>query len=129
MEVCQTKRLKIRHFNEDDAGFILKLLNEESFIKNIGDKKVRCAEDAINYLRNGPVANYKKFGFGLNLVSLKDSNTPIGMCGLLKRNELEHPDLGYALLSEYCSKGYAQEASISVLKNVNDKKQYRHTSI
>jgi len=121
MEVCQTERLKIRHLSEGDSEFILKLLNEKSFIENIGDKEVRNIDDAINYLQNGPISSYKKFGYGLNILTLKDSNTPIGMCGLLKRDELEHPDLGYALLPEYCSKGYAQEASLSVLIDVNKK--------
>ncbi|WP_371195593.1 GNAT family N-acetyltransferase [Glaciecola sp. SC05] len=113
--VCETERLVVREFKVADAAFIICLLNDSSFIQNIGDKNVRSHIDAIAYLKEGPMASYQGFGFGLNLVSLKHGMVPIGMCGLLKRNELEHPDLGYAFLPEFCAKGYAFEASKSVL--------------
>jgi len=114
--VCETERLSIRQFNTNDTVFIIRLLNEESFIRNIADKQVRTNTDAINYLNNGPISSYEVYGFGLNLVQLKDTGTPIGMCGLLKREELDHPDIGYALLPEFCGKGYANEAASSILK-------------
>ncbi len=115
-KVCETERLFIRQFNTNDTEFIIRLLNEESFIRNIADKKIRTNTDAINYLNSGPISSYEVYGFGLNLVVLKDTGTPIGMCGLLKRAELDHPDIGYALLPEFCGKGYANEAALSVLK-------------
>ena len=74
------------------------------------------SDDAIKYLANGPMASYKEHGFGLNIVCLKSNNTPIGMCGLLTRSDFEYTDLGYAFLPEYCGKGFAQEASLAVLK-------------
>jgi len=112
----KTKRLYIREFNLDDTTFIIELLNQASFIRNIGDKMVRTQVDAIEYLNEGPIASYRRHGFGLNAVLLEGSNTPIGMCGLLKRDELSHPDLGYALLPAFCSKGYALEAAQAVLQ-------------
>ncbi|NMP16316.1 GNAT family N-acetyltransferase [Thalassotalea sp. Y01] len=115
MLVAQTSRLIIRHFNHQDTDFIINLLNQPSFINNIGDKQVRNHSDAINYLNSGPIASYQTYGFGLNMVQLKHDNTPIGMCGLLKRPELAHPDLGYALLPEHWRKGYIEEASHAVL--------------
>lgn len=118
--VCETERLYIRQFNAQDTEFIVQLLNDESFIKNINDKKVRTDADALNYLVNGPLASYENYGFGLSLVLLKKTKAPIGMCGLLKREELDHPDLGYALLPEFCGKGYAHEASFSLLKEEMD---------
>lgn len=114
--VCETERLIIRQFNLNDAEFIVRLLNEESFIRYIADKNVRTHADAIFYLTTGPILGYQVHGFGLNLVQLKDSETPIGMCGLLKRDELSYPDLGYAFLPEFCGKGYANEAAESVLQ-------------
>jgi RimJ/RimL family protein N-acetyltransferase len=112
-----TKRLIIRHVCESDHEFFLTLLNEESFIKNIGDKGVRNKCDAINYLSEGPIASYEEHGFGLNIVCLQGSYTPIGMCGLLKRADFDYADLGYAFLPEYCGQGFAQEASLAVLKD------------
>ena len=112
----ETDRLVIRSFRLDDAAFIVRLLNEESFIRNIADKNVRTKADAMNYLTNGPMLSYQENGFGLNLVQLKESATPIGVCGLVKRKELDHPDLGYAFLPEFWGKGYAREAASSVLR-------------
>lgn len=114
--VCETARLVIRHFELRDAEFIVRLLNEEAFIRCIGDKKVRTKKDAIHYLSNGPMLSYKVNGFGLNMVELKETHTQIGMCGILKRPELDSPDLGYAFLSQYHSNGYAREAASEVMK-------------
>lgn len=115
MKIIETERLIIRHLEAKDAEFILELLNEPAFIHFIADRGVRTTEDALNYIANGPVASYKQFGFGLFLVELRDSGTPIGMCGLLKRDTLEDVDIGYALLERYWSKGYAYEAAAAVL--------------
>ncbi|WED25621.1 GNAT family N-acetyltransferase [Vibrio sp. DW001] len=113
--VCKTERMIIRQFNLDDADFIVRLLNNESFIRYIADKNIRTHADAMNYLTTGPISSYQTHGFGLNLVQLKGTKTPIGMCGLLKRESLVFPDLGYAFLPEFCGKGYASEAAESVL--------------
>ena len=113
--VCETDRLIVRHFQLEDAEFVVRLLNEKSFIRYIADKNVRTRIDAENYLLNGPFDSYQSFGFGLNLVALKNTGKPIGMCGLLKRPELDHPDIGYAFLSEFCGKGFAYEATGSII--------------
>ncbi|WP_298439259.1 GNAT family N-acetyltransferase [uncultured Ferrimonas sp.] len=115
MVLCESERLLIRQFQAEDAKFIVELLNQESFIRYIADKQVRTEADAIRYLEEGPWASYQQYGFGLNVVQLKGCNTPIGMCGLLKRPELDFPDLGYAFLPQYCGQGYALEAAQIVL--------------
>src|SRR5262245_49562377 len=83
--VAETPRLILRRLTLDDAEFILRLLNEPSFLEFIGDKGVRTLEDACNYLLNGPIATYEAFGFGLYHTRLKHDDTPIGMCGLVRR--------------------------------------------
>ena len=117
----QTERLLLRSFTIDDAEFILTLLNEPSFLRYIGDKKVRNLDDARQYILNGPVASYERHGFGLCLVELRKSHTPIGMCGLLKRDELPDPDIGFALLPDFWSKGFAFEASTAVLDDARER--------
>ena len=111
MKILETERLVLRQLTTDDAGFILELLNDPSFIRNIGDRNVRNIEDACSYIVNGPVTSYIKNGFGLYLVLLKETNESIGMCGLIKRDGLEDVDIGYALLPRFWSKGYAVEAA------------------
>jgi RimJ/RimL family protein N-acetyltransferase len=115
MIVCETERLRIRRLSFDDAAFILRLLNEPSFLQNIGDRGVRTLDDARDYLRNGPMASYEQFGFGLFRVELKESGEPIGMCGLLQRDYLDAPDIGFAYFPEYGSKGYAHEAAAAMM--------------
>src|SRR5689334_22505860 len=117
MVVPQTERLLLRQFTVDDAQFILNLLNEPSFLRYIGDKKVRNLEDARQYILNGPIASYERNGFGLLLVELKETHTPLGMCGLLKREELPDADIGFAFLPAYWNKGFAFEASAAVLQD------------
>ncbi len=116
MTILETERLIIRELVDSDAPFILQLLNEPSFIYYIGDKGVRTLEDARQYILNGPVLSYERNGFGLYLVSLRDNDTPIGMCGLIKRDELPDPDIGFAYLPDYWSKGFGFEAASAVLK-------------
>jgi len=123
MTVLETERLSLRRLTVDDAEFILALLNEPSFLRYIGDKKVRNLDDARQYILNGPVGSYERHGFGLNCVELRESHTPIGMCGLLKRDELPDPDIGFALLPDFWSKGFAFEAAQAVLKDARERLQ------
>src|SRR6266545_5959386 len=111
LTVLETERLLLRQFSTEDAEFILALLNDPSFIRNIGDKGARTIDDANSYILNGPVASYAKNGFGLYLAKLKETNESIGMCGLIKRDTLEDVDIGYAFLPRFWSKGYAVEAA------------------
>ena len=121
MPTFVTERLLLRRLTVDDAQFILTLLNEPSFLRYIGDKKVRNVEDARQYILNGPVASYDRNGFGLNLVELRDAHTPIGMCGLLKRDELPDPDIGFAFLPDFWNKGFAFEAASAVLEDARER--------
>ncbi len=107
----ETARLRLREFSEDDAPFVLQLLNEPSFHEFIGDRGVRTLEDAKRYLREGPIASYRLNGHGLMHLALRTNDQPIGMCGLVRRDTLPSPDIGFALLPEYWNQGYVTEAA------------------
>lgn len=107
----ETERLQLREFTLTDAPYMLRQLNEPSFIENIADRGVRTLEQAEAYLQNGAMASYQNSGFGFWAVIEKSSKQIIGMCGLVKRDNLPHPDLGYAFLPEYFGHGYAFEAT------------------
>jgi RimJ/RimL family protein N-acetyltransferase len=115
VEIIATERLRLRPLQSSDAAFVLSLLNEPSFIQFIGDRKVRSLEQAREYIANGPAASYEQFGYGLLLVELKESHTPIGMCGLVQRNYLPDADIGFAFSPAYWSQGYAREAAHAAL--------------
>jgi RimJ/RimL family protein N-acetyltransferase len=110
-----TERLLLRRLSAADAPFILRLLNEPSWLQNIGDRGVRTVGDAQRYIETGPLEMYERLGLGLFLVRLTVSGEPIGTCGLLKRDTLEDVDLGFAFLPEYWGNGYAREASAAVM--------------
>lgn len=116
MIVLETERLRLRWLTLDDAPFIIELVNDPSFIRFIGDKGVRTIADAEKYILNGPVASYEQYGYGLYATELKDDSVPIGICGILKRETLPHPDIGFAFLPAYWKQGYAFEAAVAVMK-------------
>ena len=114
MAVVTTARLVIRDLTLEDAAFIVALLNDPAFIQNIGDRGVRTEADARAYLTAGPLASYARHGFGLRAVTLADTGEAIGICGLLRRDELPEPDLGFAFLPQHRARGYGFEAASAV---------------
>jgi len=125
LPTLETARLLLSPLTGEDAGFILELLNEPALLRDIGDKGVRTRADAQAYLATGPLDSYRQHGFGLLRVSLKHSGEPIGICGLLKRDILELPDLGYALLERHWSNGYAIEAATAVMTDAQERLRLR----
>jgi RimJ/RimL family protein N-acetyltransferase len=115
MKVLETERLFLSHLTLADASFMLELMNEPEFIEFVADRGLRTEADAALYLAQKILPFYEKFGFGLWRVDLKDSGSPIGICGLLKRDTLDHPDVGFSILKRFCQKGYAYEAAAAVL--------------
>jgi RimJ/RimL family protein N-acetyltransferase len=111
LKILETDRLILRQLTLADAVFILELLNEPAWIQFIGDRHIHTPDDARGYISDRIIASYEKNSFGLWAVDLKETNKPIGMCGLIKRDSLEDVDIGYAILSKYWAKGYATEAA------------------
>lgn len=111
------ERLAIRPFTEDDAAFILELVNDAEWLRFIGDKQVRCLDDARRYLREGPMAMWTRHGHGLCCVERASDGVAIGMCGLIKRDSLDDVDLGFAFLPAARGQGYAREAAAATLEH------------
>ncbi len=111
-----TPRLRLRHLRLEDAAFILGLLNEPEFIRNIGDRGIRTVEGARGYISSDTVSGYHKSGLGLYLIELKEDGTAIGVCGLLKRDYLQDVDVGFALSQAFFGRGYALEAAQAMMR-------------
>lgn len=118
--ILETERLLLRLFTIDDTKFIIELVNSRGWIENIGDRNIKTDERAREYIENRILNNYKANGFGLWLVAMKNDKTPIGMCGILKRDNLENPDIGFAFLPEFMGKGFAFEAANSTMAFAKD---------
>ena len=113
--LLETERLRLRHLSaQADAAFLVRLLNDPSFIRNIGDRGVRTEQDASRYVTDGPAASYARHGFGLYRVELRADREPLGICGLVQRDYLEDPDIGFAFLPEYGRRGYGLESASAV---------------
>ena len=117
MIVLETDRLALRRVEPEDAGFMYELMNDPGWLEHIGDRGIRGIEDARNYIRDRLQSQYLRLGYGLNLVELKDSSTPIGLCGLVKRDWLEDVDVGFAFLPQFRGRGYALEAAGATLEH------------
>jgi len=113
--IC-TERLSIQPLSLSDADFIIDLMNTPTWLKAIGDRQIHTVNDAREYLRNGPIAMQRRNGFSLYRVSLLIEETPIGICGLIKRDSLPEVDLGFAFLPDYEGLGYAFESAQAVME-------------
>lgn len=117
MIVLTTERLVLRHLRAEDADFILALVNDPDWLRYIGDRGIRTADDARGYIATGPVDMYARLGFGLYAVELRGEGTPIGICGLIRRDWLEEVDLGFAFLPRFRGAGYAFEAAAATVEH------------
>lgn len=120
--ILSTSRLTLRLLAPADAPFIMELVNQPSWLRNIGERNVRSLDDAVGYIEKGPMASYARHGFGLWCVERTADGTPVGMCGLLKRDYLEIPDIGFAYLERHQGQGYGKEAAAATLA-------YAHTTL
>lgn len=116
----QTHRLTMRPFTTGDTAFILELLNSPGWLRFIGDRNVKTETDAKMYLENGPIKSYSENGYGLCMVERTSDAKPIGMCGIIRRDNLEHPDIGFAFLPGFQNQGYAFEMASATLKHAQD---------
>jgi ribosomal-protein-alanine N-acetyltransferase len=110
-----TERLELREAELSDGPFIFELMNSPGWLQFIGDRGINTLVDAENYIQKSLIDNYKKLGFGLYLLRLKNEGAPVGICGFVQRDYLVSPDLGFAVLPAYEGKGYAYEACQALL--------------
>lgn len=120
-QITATDRLWIQEAEVADTKFILDLLNSPSWIAHIGDRGVKTEKQAQGYIKNSLTASYKKHGFGLFKMILKTEDTPIGLCGFLQRDYLNHPDIGFAILPEFEGNGYTYEACMALMEHARHK--------
>lgn len=133
MPLPRTARLQFDVLSLDDAPFILELVNEPGWLQHIGDRQIHTLEAAAAYVRNGPMTSHARHGFGLDRISRSDTGEVVGLCGLLQRDYLDAPDIGYAFLQRQAGSGFATEAALAVLDHANQmlglRKVYALTSL
>jgi len=125
MLVLSTERLRLRWANLQDADFVLDLLNQPSWIANIGDRNVRTLEQAEDWIAARLVMAYRTQGFGFWIVERSTDGERLGICGLTKRDTLPEVDVGYAFLPVHWGRGYAREAAAACLAHGRDRLHLR----
>lgn len=115
-----SERLRLRWMTEADAAFCLSIWNDPDFIRYVGDRGIRTLDQAIDAMRGGMLRLYREFGYGPYIVTRDVGGPPLGLCGLFRRENLDHPDIGYALLPQHCGSGYAFEAADAVMQHARE---------
>lgn len=119
--VLTTERLELRWLTPDDAAMMLAVWNDPAFLRYVGDRGIRTLDQARAAIEAGPLGLYGRYGYGPFRLRLRDRCVDVGICGLFRRDTLDEPDLGFAILPDYCGQGLGYESSVAVLDHV------RHT--
>jgi len=115
-----TDRLELRWLTLDDAPLMLAVWNDPAFVRYVADRGIRTLEQARAAIEAGPLRLYAEYGYGPFRVRRREDGVDMGICGLFRRDGLEEPDIGFAILPDYCGKGYGFEASAAVLEHARD---------
>ena len=108
--ILVTERLLLRKLTLTDAPFILKLVNDPSWLQYIGDKNVHSLKDAEQYILEKILNHYELHGFGFYLVVTKNNKTPIGITGFINRASMDAIEVGFAFISSATGNGLDESA-------------------
>lgn len=117
-----TERLILERLSENDINFIIELVNTDGWIKFIGNRNIHTIETAIAYIQKIKANPNIKYW----TVKIKETMQPIGLVTLIKRDYLEHPDIGFAFLLDFLNKGYAYEGTSAILTHLIQNKSLTH---
>lgn len=106
----ETTRLRLRLFTHDDLPVMHKLNTDPDVIR-YADDPAKDMDESRQRLENGPLLDYKKYGYGRFAVELKETGEVIGFCGIKYLPEIDLPEVGYRYLKEYWGKGIGTEAA------------------
>lgn len=115
-----SERLTLQLVAESDHAFVTDIVNSKGWLEFIGDRHVHSEDDARNYIRK--ILATPDFFYWV--VRLKEEQTPIGIVSFIKRNYLDHFDIGFAVLPGFERAGYAFEAASALLAEVGRSKEH-----
>ncbi|MDH6017076.1 GNAT family N-acetyltransferase [Vibrio splendidus] len=126
MQAVETARLRLRMITPQDAAFIQRLYSTEDFLRYIGDKEITDTDKAVEYIENNILKMHQEKGVCLLMVEIKESSTPIGVCGLIKRDTLEAYDIGYGFVPAVYGQGFALEAAQAIIEQAKHNADIDH---
>lgn len=122
MSAIHTSRLKLTPLSGEDAGFIQELVNTEGWLRFIGNRNIHSKVDAEAYIQR--ILDHPDIQYWV-VRPLPEEN-PAGIITFIKRDYLEHHDIGFAFLPTFSGHGYAQEATEAVLDHLTRVHGLRH---
>ncbi len=118
--LIETERLRLRAVTVDDSQLMLSVWNDPEFIRHVADRGIKSEEAARDAIRDGAAKLFEDYGYGPYCMQIRESGEMIGICGLFKRENLEYPDLGFAVLPDFRARGYLFEAARAVIEYARD---------
>lgn len=112
--ILETDRMMIREWREEDVDQIAPIYADPQVMQFLGSGKTCTLEQTkkiIVYCND----YYRKNGFGILPVVLKETNSVIGHCGLQYLDKTPEIEIDYALAKDYWGRGLATEAAKAVL--------------
>jgi RimJ/RimL family protein N-acetyltransferase len=106
----ETTRLRLRLFTHDDLQ-VMYILGTDPDIIKYADTPAKDMEEVRQRLEQGPLADYKKYGYGRFAVELKEIGEVIGFCGIKYLPEIDLPEVGFRYMKEYWGRGIGTEAA------------------
>lgn len=118
-ELLTTESLLIREITVEDVPRLYELYADESitrYMEPLFPTRQQEEEYTRAYINN----IYHFYGYGMWLITLKESGEVIGRAGLEYKEGTEGLELGFMLGKEYQHKGYAFEACKAILDYARD---------
>lgn len=108
--ILETERLYLRKLEQSDFEALCKILKDE---ETMYAYEGAFDDSEVQEWLNRQIARYKKYGFGLWAVVLKENGEVIGQCGLTMQpwKNTEVLEIGYLFQRSYWHCGYATEAA------------------
>lgn len=113
MNVIETERLTLRHLTADDLDWMHAILGDSETVRYYPEPfSLEKTREWITWC----LEYYKKPGYGLLAVILRETRMPIGDCGLTLQevDGVERNEIGYHFSREHWGKGYASEAAAAM---------------
>lgn len=111
--ILETDRLILREYVIEDFEALYEIVSDKETMQHY---PVPFDEDKTRNWIKWNLDNYKKYGFGLWAVVLKETGEFIGDCGITIQDidGEKLPEIGYHIHKKYWRKGFAKEAARAV---------------
>ena len=116
----QTERLRLRLFTLDDLQVMFVLNSDPDITRYAEPEPAQDLREARQRLEQGPLSDYKKYGYGRFAVELKETGKVIGFCGIKYLPEIDLPEVGFRYLKEYWGSGIGTEAARACVEFARD---------